>query len=105
LRKKILNADGSARKELERQLIAKQAAASWQVYRLACLSARAGQGKQAESLAESVSDRVLRGRAQLEILRARLKDGKGEVEESALKGLPDKDTLARAQGGGAWARD
>ncbi len=71
-------------------------ASPWLVYRLVVLAARAGQPDTAAKVADTISDPVLRGRAQYEVLRARLKglrEKKEPADEKLLAGI-DKQSVA-----------
>src|SRR5207249_5850446 len=57
-----------------------RSATSGPLWRLARAAARAGQVKLAQDLAAAIPDPVLRGRAQLEIFRARLKNSNDRID-------------------------
>lgn len=75
---------------LENDLKGKQVA-PWLGYRLVQLGARAGLGERTARLAAQIPDAGLRGRAQLEILRAQLAGSTTRIEEKALETV-GKDT-------------
>jgi hypothetical protein len=74
---------------------------SWLMWRVVRLAALGGHDDKAKKLAEAIPDASLKGRAQLEILRARLERTTSKVEDTAADGVekpalgPAKEILAR----------
>jgi hypothetical protein len=74
---------------------------SWLLWRVVRLAALAGHDDKAKKLAAAIPDPALKGRAQLEILRARLGRSTSKVEDTAADGVekpalgPAKEILAR----------
>jgi hypothetical protein len=78
----------------------------WHVWQMARTVARSvGDEAQAKELADSIQDKSLRGRAQLELLQPYLEGTKGRVELSAIDSkVSDKKTLAYGLAMAAMAR-
>lgn len=68
---------------------------SWLLYRVVRLAARGGHEEQAKKLAEAIPDTAVRGRAQLEIVRARLDKATGKVDDAVAE---EVDKTAPAYG-------
>jgi hypothetical protein len=74
---------------------------SWLLWRVVRLAALGGHDDKAKKLAEAIPDASLKGRAQLEILRARVGRSTSKVEETAADAVekpalgPAKEILAR----------
>jgi hypothetical protein len=64
-----------------------RSASPWLLYRLVELTARAGQDGPAQKLTEAIGDPALRGRAQVEVLRARLSSMPGKADEALADGV------------------
>src|SRR5262249_8376534 len=69
--------------------------ASWEAYRLVELGLRAKmEESKLQELARAIADPAIRGRAQLVLLQAQMKDSTKVVEDSAV--VVEKDALAHA---------
>jgi 4-amino-4-deoxy-L-arabinose transferase-like glycosyltransferase len=75
----------------------------WVFWRLVRAGVRAGVAEQAEGVARAIADPVLRGRAQLEVLRGRLAATQGPADESLAQTM-DKNTPAHGLALEALAR-
>ncbi|MBL8792654.1 MAG: hypothetical protein JNM56_01985, partial [Planctomycetia bacterium] len=68
---------------------------SCQLLRVVRQAARAGHEEQAKQLAQAIPDLALRGRAQLEILRARMARGNAVIDDDALNEVDPKSPAHR----------
>jgi len=73
-----------------------KAQVSWHLWRVVRLAARGGHEEQAKQLALAIPDPAVKGRAQLEILRARMERGNTTIDEAVLNEVEPKSPAHRA---------
>lgn len=88
--------NGPLKNQLPNLSPAAKAPLSWQLWRVVRLAARGGHEEQAQALAKEIPDLAVKGRAQLEILRARMERGNAVIDEAALHEVEPKSPAHRA---------